>query len=169
MCTTKIRKLLKIADHNLHKFSEHHGDTLREWYCNLFYLSRHKCLLFTQANTLFSILVPGIGVDEIRNIGEIFRMKAPEVFAAEEITAQQILRLIDSGPDLYARAENRSVLGSMNDHIRTCKFYLEYNGGYDNLNFTELNRELNLTPMKYIGMESAGENLLALLNSDNYK
>ena len=68
----------------------------------------------------------------------------------------------------YAKSDNRSVLGSMNDHIRTCKFYLEYRGGFNNLNFTELGRELNKAPMKYIEMESAGRYLTALLKSGDF-
>jgi len=125
-------------------------------------------LLFTQAKTLFSFLTPGVGNAEIRDLGRLFRSKASIALAAEGVSAQNIQKLIDNGPDQYAKSDNRSVLGSMNDHIQTCKFYLKYRGGYDNLNFTQLDRELNIAPMKYIEMESAGRCLISLLNSGNF-
>jgi hypothetical protein len=56
----------------------------------------------------------------------------------------------------------------MNDHIQTCKFYLRYRGGYNNLNFAELGQQLNMTPMKYIEMESAGRYLMELLKSNSF-
>ena len=87
---------------------------------------------------------------------------------AEGVSSQNIQKLIDNGPDFYAKPDNRSVLGSMNDHIRSCKFYLKYRGGYNNLNFTELGQELNKAPMKYIEMESAGRYLMSLLKSSNF-
>jgi hypothetical protein len=125
-------------------------------------------LLFTQAKTLFSFLVPGVGHTAIRDFGNLFRSNATVALAAEGVSAQDIQKLIDNGPDFYAKSDNRSVLGSMNDHIRTSKFYLKYRGGYNNLNFTELGRELNIAPMKYIEMESARRYLMELLKSGNF-
>jgi hypothetical protein len=166
--TNKVREILRIADRDLNTFPEQSPDTIKLWYCNLFYLDRRKCLLFTQAKTLFSFLAPGVGNTEIRNFGKLFRSCASIALASEGVSEQNLQKLIDDGPDLYAKADNRSVLGSMNDHIRTCKFYLKYRGGYDNLNFTQLGRELNLAPMKYIEMDSAGRYLMGLLKSSNF-
>src|SRR5262245_9358323 len=166
-CTNKVREILQVANRDLITIPELSPNIIKLWYCNLFYLDRHKCLLFTQAKTLFSFLAPGVGNAEMRDFGGLFRSNASIALAAEGVSAQNIQKLIDNGPDLYAKSDNRSVLGSMNDHIRTCKFYLKYLGGYNNLNFTQLGRELNTTPMKYIEMESAGRYLLGLLKSSN--
>jgi hypothetical protein len=167
-CTNKVREILQIANRDLNTIPEQSPDIIKFWYCNLFYLDRHKCLLFTQAKTLFSFLVPRVGNAEIRDFGRLFRSNASIALAAEGVSAQNIQKLIDNGPDLYAKSDNRSVLGSMNDHIRTCKFYLKYRGGYNNLNFAELGRELNIAPMKYIEMENASRYLLGLLKSSNF-
>jgi len=167
-CTNKVREILQIAIGDLNTIPEQSPDIIKLWYCNLFYLDRHKCLLFTQAKTLFSFLVPGVGNTEIRDLGRLFRSNASIALAAEGVSEQNIQKLIDEGPDTYAKSDNRSVLGSMNDHIRTCKFYLKYRGGYNNLNFAQLDRELNITPMKYIEMESAGRYLMSLLKSSNF-
>jgi len=167
-CTKKVREILQIANRDLDTIPEQSADIIKLWYCNLFYLDRHKCLLFTQAKTLFSFLAPGVVTAEIRDFGRLFRSNASIALAAEGLSEQIIQKLIDNGPDHYAKSDNRSVLGSMNDHIRTCKFYLEYRGGFNNLNFTELGRELNKAPMKYIEMESAGRYLTVLLKSGDF-
>ena len=167
-CTSKVRKILEISNRDLNTIPEQSPDIIKLWYCNLFYLDRHKCLLFTHAKTLFSFLAPGVENAAIRDFGKLFRSNATVALVAEGVSAQNVQKLIDNGPDFYAKPDNRSVLGSMNDHIRTCKFYLKYRGGYNNLNFTELARELNTAPMKYIEMESASRYLMGLLKSGDF-
>jgi hypothetical protein len=166
-CTKNVREILKIANSDLNTIPEQSPDIIKFWYCNLFYLDRHKCLLYTQAKTLFSFIAEG-GNAEIRDFGKLFRSNASIALATEGVSEQNIQKLIDNGPDRYAKADNRSVLGSMNDHIQTCKFYLKYEGGYNNLNFAELGRRLNMTPMKYIGMNSADRYLMDILKSSNF-
>jgi uncharacterized protein DUF6933 len=167
-CTSKVREILGVSNRDLNTIPEQSTDIIKLWYCNLFYLDRHKCLLFTHAKTLFSFLAPGVGNVAIRDFGKLFRSNATVALAAEGVSSQNIQKLIDNGPDSYAKPDNRSVLGSMNDHIRSCKYYLKYRGGYNNLNFTELGRELNTAPMKYIEMESAGRYLMGLLKSGDF-
>ena len=40
-----------------------------DWYVNLLWLDRQKCLLLTHAGTLFSVLVAGVRKADLRPIG----------------------------------------------------------------------------------------------------
>jgi hypothetical protein len=162
-CTQKVRTALRVTDRDLVVAAGDASDELRSWYCNLFYLDRRKCLLFTHATTLFSFVMPRVGRTELHGFGQAFRSHAREALLAEGITGAQVVGLLDDGPDQYGKADNRSVLGSMNDHVRTSKFYVAYEGGYDQLDIGELNWRLNYAPMGYLGMENAGDTLKRVL------
>ncbi len=94
---------------------------------------------------------------------------AASALAAEGITRSQIGYLFDAGPDQFAKAESRSVLGSMNDHARMCKFHADDIGSFERLNIDEINREMNVAPMSYIGMESATRMLKKQLKSVKFE
>ncbi len=71
-CTTKILKEMGVSKSSLEDVSEN-NHPLREWYVNLFHFNRKKCLLFTNAATLFSFVVQGVSRNEIRKIESLFR------------------------------------------------------------------------------------------------
>lgn len=45
---------------------------LGEWYANLFFFQRKKCLIFTNARTLFTFMSFGVNRTQIRNLGDLF-------------------------------------------------------------------------------------------------
>jgi hypothetical protein len=163
--TKRVRDWLKVADPNPLFYSDVQAHYHKEWYCNLLLIHRRKCLLFTHSTTLFSFLIAGVRQADARNFGDLFRSHAAAALVAEGITGGQIGYLIEAGPDQIVKAENRSVLGSMNDLARMCKFHADEVGSFERLNIDEINREMNVAPMSYIGMESASRMLKKLLKS----
>jgi len=160
-----MRDWLKVDDPNPLLYNGMQTGLDKEWYCNLIVIHRRKCLLFTHSASLFSFLIAGVRQADVRNFGDLFRSHAASALAAEGIATSQIGYLLDAGPDQIAKAENRSVLGSMNDLARLCKFHAENVGSFEWLNIDEINSEMNITPMSYIGMESAARMLKKLLKS----
>jgi hypothetical protein len=53
----------------------------------------------------------------------------------------------------------------MNDFAHMCKFHTNDVGSFERLNIEEINREMNIAPMSYIGMESATRMLRKQLKS----
>ena len=43
--------------------------TDEDWYANLLWLDRRKCLLLTHAGTLFSVFLPGVRTADLRQAG----------------------------------------------------------------------------------------------------
>lgn len=138
-----------------------------EWHCNLLLIQRRKCLLFTHSVTLFSFLIPGVRPLDLRRFGLQFRSQATYTLMAEGITRSQLSYLLDDGPDRIAKASNRSILGSMNDLARLCKYRVDYADNPSSLNIDELNHDLNMPPMSYIGMNSATVALKNILKAQN--
>jgi hypothetical protein len=163
--TRRVRDWLKVTDLTLPPYHDAQTRPDKEWYCNLLLIHRRKCLLLTHSASLFSFLIAGVRQADVRNFGDLFRYHAASALAAEGITANQIGYLLNADADQIAKAENRSILGSMNDIAHMCKFHAAEVGSFERLNVNEINREMNVAPMSYIGMESATRMLKKRLKS----
>ena len=64
-CTKKLLDLLAGGARSLSDLPAADED----WYANLLWIDREKCLLLTHAGTLFSVVMPGVRVGELRPIG----------------------------------------------------------------------------------------------------
>lgn len=162
----KVRKALKLRDQDLSTGTERARHEFDQWYCNLFFMDRRKCLIWLHAKTLFTVVAPGVRQDDIRRFGEIFRSRARSVLTATDgISDTDIARLLDDGPDRFAKTDSASVLGSMNDRVEACKWHL-YDTAYEDIDFDTLNYHLNRTPMGALGYKLASESLRHLLTGD---
>ena len=162
-CTLKVRKALKLRDQDLSIDTGNGGSELNHWYCHLFFLDRRKCLLWTHGMTLFSVLAPDMRQADFSRFGEIFRSRALTVLSAEGLSEVDITGLLDEGPDLFAKTDNRSVLGSMNDHILGWKDHAADMGGFERLDLNAFSYTLNRTPMGALGYKNPSECLKRLL------
>jgi hypothetical protein len=85
-----------------------------DWYANLLWLDRRKCLLLTHAGTLFSIFEPDVRVADLRDTGHLVARLISREIAAEALPAATFGSL-DHLDVIVARTADRSVLGCMND------------------------------------------------------
>lgn len=100
--------------------------SINEWYVNLFYLNRRKCLMFTNAGALFSFVAAGVSRKDIQNLPELFCKALSRALFYEEFTAGQIQEIMKRLDQItIAKTSNRSVLSSMNQMI----FEYEYMAG----------------------------------------
>ncbi len=167
-CTMKVRKALKLKDKDLSIDAEIGGSEFNHWFCNIFFLDRRKCLIWMHGATLFTVLAPGVRQDDFRRFGDIFRSRARRVLAATDgILEAYMTRLLDEGPDHFAKTDSSSILGSLNDRIAACKWYT-YDYGYEGIDFDALNYNLNRTPMGAIGYQFASESLKQMLTGETW-
>lgn len=153
-CTQKVRITLGLSDRELARVEEVGPPDVMEWYVNLLTYQRRKCLLFTNATTLFSFFVPGVQKSDLHDFGGLFRFHLTLNLGAGGFSPQQISRLLDGGPDRFAKARDRAVLGSMVDYAKMTGFQVE-DHGFEAVDFVHLNQSLNDTPMSVIGMRHA--------------
>ena len=127
---------------------EEEASSIGEWYVHLFYFSRQKCLIFTNAGSLFSFVVHGVSRKDIKNIENLFRRELSRALFDENFNAQEMKNIMDNINEAkFAKTANRSVLGSMNDLIRHYEYLKSRSMVQGDMDDAGLQCEINKTPM----------------------
>ena len=139
--------------------------TMVEWYCNVVVLRRRQFFLFTHAPSLFSLWTPAAGLHR-DGFGAMFRRGAIDTLNDYGFSNGDAARIIDDGPDVFAKAVDRRVIGSMVDYAKMLRHAVEYEGGFEHLASRAMNDIANECPMSAIGMESPVDYLRQLLRAE---
>ena len=150
-CTQKLAKELGTKPSS--PITENEG--LGNWYANLLRIDRRKCVLFTHEQTLYSVFVPGLKKPEFQCLDDVFVQALFKQLRTEMFTQGQIERILEEydGKIKYAKTENKSVLGSMNDLTFHIKYEIQISGSLANIDIVSLTKRINRTPFKAIGFE----------------
>ena len=113
-----------------------------EWYANLLWLDRRKCLLLTHAATLFSIFEAEVRAVDLRAtrrlvtelIGRELRREGLPPTTFGDPRSQELI---------LAKTADRSVLGCMNDMAFLCDVAISDAGGLTHFDLGELNHALH--------------------------
>jgi len=155
-CTAKVLKELGVSRSQIKDYPDQPGP-LQEWYANLFYRNRKKCLIFTNTDSLFSFIVPYVYRKDIKNILELFRKGLSKALFYETFDAEQIKKIMSLADDvIIAKTNNRSVLGSMNELVFQCQVYLDMHEDEGEKGLILASHKLNETPMR--GVKEEGFN-----------
>ncbi len=152
-CTKKLLKELKakvaIAP------EQPGGALLGDWYANLLWIERRKCVIFTSERTHLTFFVAGVNQDALRDFATFFRRGLRQLLEDEGFATAVVERVLDDYKELaLAPTGDRSVLGSLNDLARLAAARAEYFGGLSRIPPGEMNHDLNLTPMGRLQMRS---------------
>jgi len=147
-CTAKILKLLgPDALSTSGSAIDPHDD---DWYLNLLWLDGRKCVLVTQAGTLFSALAADVKVAALRSIGT-FTVKLIERELESEGLPLDVFGQLDPADVNIAKTADRSVLGCMNDMGHMCRFTVEDAGSLERCDLGALNHRLRRTILGPLG------------------
>ena len=149
-CTAKVLALLGPASATL--TGQLPSD--EDWYLNLLWIERRKCLLLTHAGTLFSVFVPDVRAADLRPVGPYITRAAAAALRGEALPAD-CLGPLDTNTVQLGRTADRQVLGFMNDLARQAKAGVVAGGGLRNRDIAELNRRLRRTLHNRGGYNSA--------------
>jgi len=136
-CTAKMLTLLDVRATALPDVPPSDDD----WYLNLLWIERRKCLLLTHAGTLFPVFVADVRKADLRPIGPYVVSLVEEHLRSEALAADTLGRL-DPDDVHLAKTASRSVLGVMNDAALHARYRIEAIGGIDRSDTTFLNRFL---------------------------
>lgn len=114
-----------------------------DWSCHLFTVDRTQYIMLTNTPSLYSCIMYGRGIAN----DSTFIDRALETireFTADDGNQFLYRKFIapSSSHVSFAKALNRSVTGSMSDHIHAARFMLE-----DDVALSEIRDQLNKTPM----------------------
>jgi hypothetical protein len=116
-----------------------------DWYANILWLERHKCLLLTHAGTLFSVFVPDVRVSQLRPLGPYAVGVIQAALRSEGLPAHT-LGVLDPAAVEVARTASRSVLGFMNDMAVHIDYAVASAGGFGRCDADAIGRQLRRTP-----------------------
>jgi Domain of unknown function (DUF6933) len=105
-----------------------------DWYANLLWLDRRKCLLLTHSATLFTIFEPDVTAASLRATDHLITRLIERELARESLPATTF-----HGPEptrvTLATSADRSLLGCMNDMALHCKYAV---ADYGSLQYTDI-------------------------------
>lgn len=92
--------------------------TLGEWYAHLFFFARRKCILFTHAKTYYAFVAYDVKRENIRRLGELFRVNLGRRLYDDGFSPDAIKKAISDAKTItYGCTTDRHVLGAMNQMI----------------------------------------------------
>lgn len=124
------------------------------WNALLFYLNKKKCMLFMHKPSLYSFLALDIVKKDLLDFPKFFRQHFTDQLMADQLLNPQSKTYMDTTCDsitLFSTDNDKKVLGSMNNHILTIRYYDAREGDSLLMKPTYIGHQLNRTPMKPIG------------------
>jgi hypothetical protein len=112
-----------------------------DWYANLLWIDRRKCLLVTHAGTLFPVFVANVRKADLVPLGALVAEHAAMALSDERLP-DDILGVLDPGSARVARTASRRILSFMNDSARACRYAVEDSGGLEHTDLDDLNWRL---------------------------
>lgn len=115
-----------------------------DWYANLLWVDRRKCLLLVQAGTPFPVFRADVRVGELRPLGAYVVRAVDEELRAEGLPLA-VLGQLDADDVHVAKTSSRSVLGFMNEMAFSLRYQIDFAGELDEAVVGKLNHHLRRT------------------------
>lgn len=116
----------------------------QDWYANLLWIERRKCLLVTHAATLFSVFIPDVRAAQLRPPGPLVVARIHDALRAENLPSAALGRL-DAHDVTVAPTASRQILGTMNDHAGLIEHAITAGGGLARCDLDTLHHSLHRT------------------------
>jgi len=132
-CTAKARTLLGVRE--LAEVEPGEDD----WYLNLLWFDRRKCLLLAQVGTLFPVFVADVRKADLTPLDLWLATVVRRELKAEGLPDNVLGELVP--PVVVAKTSSRQMLGFMNEMARVAEYAIADAGGLARCDVGELNRE----------------------------
>src|SRR6266498_2869229 len=133
-CTKKMLDLLGGRSITLSK----PPPTEDDWYLNLLWIDRQKCILLTHAGTLFSVFRAGVRSSHLRPFGNYLVDAIETELRAESLPTDTFPELEPESVRL-AKTASRSSLGFMNEMAFELRHFIADAGGLGQCDIDALN------------------------------
>ena len=123
----------------------------QDWYADLFWVERRKCLIFVNAGTLFPVVALDVLKDDFRDPGSLLRDCYRQVLrhlrAPDDEIETELAGLVDLP---VGKTRKRRMLGALNDLANGAKWIIEQEGGLAASQDERVSAMLAGTPMRGI-------------------
>jgi hypothetical protein len=126
------------------------GDgVLGSWFANLFRLERRKCVLLTNDRTLYSVLLHGLRKADFAELGPLLVEALLANLRGDGVPAETVASIgMACHPIVWGPTNSRSVLGSQNELIQTCKLLAKVDRTAEGPDLASLQHRLNRLPLQ---------------------
>lgn len=138
-----------------------------EWFADLFYVERKKCVIWVHRTTLLTFVRPAVVASELREFHALFRYEFRTAIASLGFPDTLIDRFGIYQTESYAPTNDRAIVGSMLDLRKMFGFMVHLEEGLDRADIRAVNAELNQPPMSVMKGESAIRAVQRLLSADS--
>jgi hypothetical protein len=115
-----------------------------DWYLNLLWIARQKCILLTHAGTLFSVFRAGVRSADLRPLGD-YLVAAIEIELRAESLPTDTFSELEPGSVRLAKTASPSTLGFMNEMAFELRYLIADTGGLRRCDIDVLNHGLRRT------------------------
>lgn len=115
-----------------------------DWYLNLLWIGRQKCLLLTHSGTLFSVFRADVHVAELRPLGA-YIVEAIETELRSERLPADTFSPLDRNDVQIAKTASRRTLGYMKEMAFELEWQITRDGGIKRTDINKLNHTLRRT------------------------
>ncbi|HEY5057941.1 MAG TPA: hypothetical protein VII51_02890 [Gaiellaceae bacterium] len=136
-CTKRLRDALHVGSGALLDAPPNEDD----FYANLVWFDRRKCLLLVHAGTLFPVFVADVRVPDLRPIGRQV-VRVVEDALLEEGLPVDAFGQLDPDDVQLEKTASRHVLGVMNEIAFECGWQIDRAGGLWNVKVDDLNHHI---------------------------
>lgn len=143
-CTTGLLKLLALPE------LADAAPAPEDWYANLLWVDRRKCVLLVHAGTLFPVFVADVRKPQLANFGQWATSAVGGALIDVGLPADRFGRM-DPSQVHVGRTASRHVLGVMNDVASMTKHIVATHGGLPGLDMDALQSFLRSTPYRRDG------------------
>lgn len=137
---------------------------IESWHANVFTIERHKCVLVTNDETLYSLFFPAMKKDDFLNFKFIFNERFFKSMLVAEIPQPLLEKALGKDDKIIiAKSFDRSVLGVMNNLKECIEAMIHIRGGLENCSINELHHEINRIPWQKHNFKNALETFIEKL------
>jgi hypothetical protein len=124
--------------------------SVSDFYANLTWIERRKCLFVTHAGTLFSIFTSDVRANDLRPLGRFVVPLIKDALNSEGLPSNTLGDLVADDAELSKTAD-RSVLGCMNEMAWFSELAIMDAGNIRLLDVAQLNHELRRLIFRTLG------------------
>jgi hypothetical protein len=136
-CTKRLLDLLGGRSVTLTELPPNEDD----WYANLLWIDRHKCVLLTHAGTLFAVFRAGVRSADLHPIGSYLFNAIEAELRSENLPPDTFLEFAPDSVRL-AKTASRSMLGFMNEMALELRYDVAQAGGLSQCDIAVINHGL---------------------------
>lgn len=148
-CTNAVQRLIGLKKENLAEATPNNS-VLGNWYVNRFPLGGRNAFIYMSDATLLSfILFEGQRQATVESLPNMFMgglQQLLEMRGFDTPTIDRIMKPYDQGR--YAKTDDRSDLGSLNDLVKNYQYQIEYEGGLSRCDLTNIIMNTNEMPQR---------------------